>query len=114
MLFDLHRNRTLRVYDAAWVFGIARASSSPSTAPLPRQTTAALVLRAADDRVALLVDDVESLASLDPDTFRPPPHGTDPDGLLDGVCLPVTGIRALIGVANSAAIIARASLVAAS
>ena len=104
----VHRERTLRAYDAAWVFGIAR------TQPLPGTT--ALVLRAADARVVLLVDDVEDLASLEQDSMRAPPHGTDPDAVLQGVCLPQAGAAghphdegALIAVVNTAAVVARAA-----
>lgn len=104
----VHREQTLRAYDAAWVFGIDR------TQPLPGAT--ALVLRAADARVVLLVDDVEDLASLEQDAMRAPPPGTDPDAVLQGVCLPQVGgvghphdAGALIAVVNTGAVIARAA-----
>jgi len=106
-----HRSHTVRAYDAAWAFGIARSGTA----------TTALVLRVADDRVALLVDDVEDLAALDAADMRPAPAGTDPAGVLRGVCLPrAAGVApkthaargdssALIGVVNAVAIVARAS-----
>jgi hypothetical protein len=46
------------------------------------------VLRVASDRLGLVVDDVEDLAALDESAVRPAPPGTDPNGLLRGVCLP--------------------------
>ena len=104
----VHGERTLRAYDAAWVFGVAR--------PQALVAATALVLRAADARVVLLVDDVEDLASLDPDSTRTPPHGSDPYGVLRGVCVPPAGgaahpcdTAALIAVVNAAAVIARAA-----
>lgn len=101
----MHRDRTVPAYDAAWAFGVSSgtADGAPRTA---------LVLRIADDRVALLVDDVEDLASLDPGAMRSAPAGTDPNGLLRGVCLPRAGgaaRRSLIGVVNAVAVVARAS-----
>lgn len=101
----VHRERTVSAYDAAWAFGVTRAGE-------PASTGTALVLRVADDRVALVVDDVEDLASLDSGTMRPAPAGTDPNGLLRGVCLPRAGgaaRRSLIGVVNTVAVVARAS-----
>ena len=100
----LHRDQTVRAYDAAWVFGI----------PRPGRAGTALVLRVGTDRVAVLVDDVEDLAALDADAMRPPPAGTDPAGLLRGVCLPGTDGAAardgaLIGVVNAVAMVARTS-----
>jgi chemotaxis-related protein WspB len=100
----LHRDQTVRAYDGAWVFGIPRVGRAGT----------ALVLRVAADRVAILVDDVEDLAALDADAIRTPPAGTDPAGLLRGVCLPgTTGAAArdgaLIGVVNAAAMMARTS-----
>jgi chemotaxis signal transduction protein len=96
-----HRGRTVSAFDAAWAFGVPRSGHA----------TTALVLRVADDRVAVMVDDVEDLASIDADAVRPVPSGTDPDGLLHGVCLPRTGgSGSLIGVVNAVAIVARASL----
>ena len=104
----VHREQTLRAYDAAWTFGVARTQALVAAT--------ALVLRAADERVVLLVDDVEDLVSLDPDSMRAPPPGTDPDGVLQGVCLPNAGgagrpddAGALIAVVNTAAVVARAS-----
>jgi chemotaxis signal transduction protein len=97
-----HRDRTLRAYDAGWAFGVSRHGAA----------CAALVLRSGQERVALLVDDVEDLASLDASAMRTAPPGTDPSGLLLGVCLQSAGTgtdAALIGVADTAAVVARAS-----
>lgn len=102
----LHREQTVRAYDAAWAFGVRPDGAEP------RSTAAtALVLRVAADRVALLVDDVEDLTALDATVMRPVPAGTDPEGLLRGVCLPRAGApgghAALIGVVNTVAMVAR-------
>ena len=106
-----HRAQTVRAYDAAWAFGIARSGTA----------TTALVLRVADVRVALLVDDVEDLAALEAADMRPARAGTDSAGVLRGVCLPPAAdnapmpaaasadTSALIGVVNAVAIVARAS-----
>lgn len=116
----VHRDQTVRVYDAAWAFGTESAQMMPtppvasrSAAPRPRVAATALVLRVADDRVALLVDDVEDLTALDATGMRAVPAGADPGGLLRGVCLPRAGDAgidtALIGVVNTVAMVARAS-----
>jgi len=96
-----HRDRTVSAYDAAWAFGVARAGG-PGTA---------LVLRVAGDRTALIVDDVDDLTSLDANAVRPVPTGSDPSGLLRGVCLPPSGMNdaGLIGVVNAVALVARVS-----
>jgi chemotaxis signal transduction protein len=73
-----HRGRTVSAFDAGWMFDVAREQGAET----------ALVLRVADDRLALLVDDVEDLTALDTDAVRPTPAGADPAGLLRGVCLP--------------------------
>jgi chemotaxis signal transduction protein len=123
----VHRDRTVPVYDAAWALGVpgrgtdagsdgghavATDGARAHRADGRRTEGTALVLRVADDRVALLVDDVEDLASLDPAAIRSAPAGTDPNGLLRGVCLPRAGGaagRGLIGVVNAVATVARAS-----
>ncbi len=95
-----HRERTISAYDAAWAFGVARRGGAGT----------ALVLRVAGDRSALIVDDVDDLASLDPDAVRSTPVGADPSGLLRGVCLPRPGAAhsgELIGVVNAVALVAR-------
>ena len=100
-----HRDRMIRAYDAAWTFGVARWNVA----------TTALVIRVAGDRIALLVDDVEDLTALAPDVLRAAPPGTDPGGLLRGVCLPrecaASGAAhgALVAVVNAAAVVSRAS-----
>jgi chemotaxis signal transduction protein len=73
-----HRGRMVSAFDAGWMFDVERDPTSET----------ALVLRVADDRLALLVDDVEDLTALDTDAVRPTPAGADPAGLLRGVCLP--------------------------
>lgn len=73
-----HRGRMVSAFDAGWMFDVEREPSAET----------ALVLRVADDRLALLVDDVEDLTALDTDAVRPTPAGADPAGLLRGVCLP--------------------------
>ena len=98
----VHRDRTVSAFDGSWTFGVARAS----------ETGTALVLRVDDDRMAIVVDDVEDLTSLDPDGVRAAPAGTDPGGLLRGVCLPRAGgasAASLIGVVNTVAVVARVS-----
>lgn len=103
----VHRDCTVRAYDAAFAFGV----------PDARPRDAMLVVRVADDRIGLLVDDVEDLTALDAEAVRPAPAGTDPAGLLRGVCLPraagaagvasATGSGALICLVNAAALVAR-------
>jgi chemotaxis signal transduction protein len=73
-----HRGRMVSAFDAGWMFDVERDPT----------TETALVLRVADDRLALLVDDVEDLSALDTGAVRPTPAGADPAGLLRGVCLP--------------------------
>jgi len=96
-----HRDRTVSAYDSAWAFGIARRGGAGT----------ALVLRVAGDRTALIVDDVDDLTFLDPGALRPTPAGADPSGLLRGVCLPPSdaGVRNLLGVVNTVAMVARVS-----
>lgn len=100
----VHRDRTVRAFDAAFAFGI----------PDARPRGAMLVVRVADDRIGLLVDDVEELAALDAAAVRPTPPGVDPGGLLRGVCLPRAGgargdetSGALICLVNAVALVAR-------
>lgn len=98
----VHRDRTVSAFDGGWTFGIARAGGAGT----------ALVLRVADDRMAIVADDVEDLTALDADGVRATPPGTDPVGLLRGVCLPRAGgatADGLIGVVNTVAVVARVS-----
>lgn len=100
-----HRGRTVTAYDAASVFGAGSAVARSDA------VGTALVLRVADERAALLVDDVEDLTQLDAGGMRPVPAGADPAGVLRGVCLPRAGgeaARGLIGVVHVAAAMARA------
>jgi chemotaxis-related protein WspB len=97
----VHRERTLSAFDAARAFGIPGAT---------RRGTV-LVLRVADQRVGLVVDDVEELTALDADRVRPAPAGANASGLLHGVCLPRAGARAdaqgsLICLVNAPAVVA--------
>lgn len=104
-----HRGRTVTAYNAGWVLGRA-ASASPASGEAAIGNTA-IVLRVADDRAALIVDDVEDLTPLEAEAVRAVPAGSDPAGVLRGVCLPRAGgteAQSLIGVVNVTAVLARA------
>jgi chemotaxis signal transduction protein len=92
-----YRDRTVRAFDAAWMFGVARRGGAGT----------ALVFRAGSERMGLLVDDVEDLAEVAPGDVRPVPPGADAEGLLRGVCLATDG--RVVALVRTAAMVARAS-----
>lgn len=94
-----HREHTLSAFDAGWAFGVRRDA----------RATTALVLRAGDRRAALVVDDVDDLATLDLATLRPAPPGTDADGILAGVCVGVRNDGQLINLVRVGALLDRAA-----
>jgi purine-binding chemotaxis protein CheW len=70
-----YRFRTVTAFDAAAALGVPRGEGPG----------AALVLRDAARRIAIVVDDVEDLVDVEPSRVLPLPAGTDPDGLIAGV-----------------------------
>jgi len=70
-----HRGRMVGAWDAAWLFRFA----APATAG------AALLLRAGERRIALVVDDVTEMVRIAPADVRATPPGTDIDAVLSGI-----------------------------
>ncbi len=95
-----HRERTVSAFDGGWAFGIPRVR--------PARESTVLVLRVSGDRLGLVVDDVEDLATLDPDAIRPVPPGVDSAGALVGVCRLHLADRTLVGVVTALAVAVRA------
>lgn len=95
-----HRERTVSAFDGGWAFSIARVR--------PARESTVLVLRVSGDRIGLVVDDVEDLATLDPEALRPVPAGVDASGALIGVCRLHPDDRTLVGVVNALAVALRA------
>ncbi|MDQ8166090.1 MAG: chemotaxis protein CheW [Gemmatimonadota bacterium] len=95
-----HRERTVSAFDGGWAFGVVRARR-------PRESTV-LVLRVSGDRLGLVVDDVEDLATVDPDAVRPVPTGVDASGTLVGVCRLDPADRTLVGIVNALTVAVRA------
>lgn len=95
-----HRERTVSAFDGGWAFGVLRGRK-------PREPTV-LVLRVSGDRLGLVVDDVEDLATLDPDAVRPVPAGVDTSGALIGVCRLNPADRTLVGIVNALSVAVRA------
>lgn len=73
----MHRGRMIGAWDAGRLFHLAS----------PARAGAAVILRNGAGRVALAVDDVTEMTRLDPIDVRAVPGGSDPDGVLAGVCL---------------------------
>jgi chemotaxis signal transduction protein len=94
----LHRGRTVGAWDAGQLFHLAARARGG----------AALVLRDGARRLALVVDDVTEMARLEPGDVRAAPPGSDPDGVLAGVCL-----RAGDGMANTLVSVVRVDALAA-
>lgn len=89
-----HRDRTLPVWDAASMFGVAR----------DRAEGTALVFLDGARGVALLVDDAEDIVDVDETALRAAPPGTDRHGVLSGVALERGG---LVNVVRVDALMAR-------
>jgi chemotaxis signal transduction protein len=92
------RDRTVRAFDGSWAFDVPRTG----------RLATALVLRAGDARVALVVDDVDDLAALEGTDVRPVPDGTDPLGVLRGVTFQRDGAHTLVSLVHVPALVARA------
>lgn len=86
-MFDL-RGKLLPVFSAAGVLGV----------PLAAGSTAALILRGGDRRIAIAVDDVEDVIDADCALLRHPPAGLDPDGVLLAVLQRGTALASVIDV----------------
>lgn len=86
----LHRGRMIGAWDAGPLFHLAS----------PARAGAAVVLRDGERRIALVVDDVTGMTRLQPPDLRDAPAGSDPDGVLAGVCLEDGGAagRSLVSV----------------
>jgi purine-binding chemotaxis protein CheW len=69
------RGRLLPVYSPTRPLGVA----------LEGEATAALIVKAGERRIALAVDDVDDVLTIDLAALRPVPGGDDPDGILLGV-----------------------------
>lgn len=98
-----HRDRTVSAFDGAWLFGVtrrARIGDAPETA---------LMLRDGDRRVALIIDDVEDLCTIDMQGVRPVPRGADVDGVLRGVVFAPAPLQGLLSLVRVAALIDRAT-----
>jgi chemotaxis signal transduction protein len=87
----MHRGRTVSAFDSGWMFDVARSTVEGGRLMAGRCDETALVLRVSDDRIGLLVDDVEDLTGIEAPEVRAVPAGTDPSGLLRGVWLPAGG-----------------------
>ena len=95
-----YRGRTVRAFDASCLFGVGS----------PAGERTGLVFRDGDERLVLLVDDVEDLADVPFDDLRAIPPGTDGAGVLRGVCLAADGrlvalvqVDAMVALATAAA-----------
>ena len=100
-----HRERTVSAFDGGWMFGLARRARSGGA---PDAATA-LMLRDGDRRVALIVDDVEELCTIDMQGVRPVPRGADEDGILRGVVFAPAPLEGLLSLVRVAALIDRAT-----
>lgn len=98
-----HRDRTISAFDGGWMFGLMR---SVRTADAPET---ALMLRDGDRCVALIVDDVEDLCTIDMQGVRPVPRGADVDGVLRGVVFAPAPLAGLLSLVRVAALIDRAT-----
>ena len=98
-----HRDRTVSAFDGGWLFGITRRVRSGDA------TETALMLRDGDRRVALIVDDVEDLCTIDMQRVRPVPRGADVDGVLRGVVFASAPLGGLLRLVRVAALIDRAT-----
>ncbi len=98
-----HRDRTVSAFDGGWMFGLMR---SARTADAPET---ALMLRDGDRCVALIVDEVEDLCTIDMLGVRPVPRGADVDGVLRGVVFAPAPLEGLLSLVRVAALIDRAT-----
>ena len=98
-----HRDRTVRAYAASWAFGVRQAMDAGT------RSGTALILRAGELRVAVVVDDAEDLQMVPPETVRAVPIGADPEGILRGVCVAVGRGRDLVSLVLVDALVSRAT-----
>lgn len=98
-----YRDRTVRAYAAGWAFGVQQATE------VGTGSGTALVLRAGELRVAVVVDDAEDLQMVPSETVRAAPAGTDPEGVLRGVCFGTGRGRELVSLVRIDALVARAT-----
>jgi chemotaxis signal transduction protein len=98
-----YRDRTVRAYGAGWAFGV-----QPRTEAGTGSGTA-LMLRAGELRVAVVVDEAEDLQMVPSETVRAAPLGTDPEGVLRGVCFATGRGRELVSLVRVDALVARAT-----
>jgi len=92
-----YRFRTVTAFDAAGALGVPRGDGPG----------AALILRDAARRIAIIVDDVEDLVNVEPSRVLPLPPGTDPDGLLAGVYIWEGAANVLVSVVRGEPFLAR-------
>jgi chemotaxis signal transduction protein len=67
------------------------------------------MLRVGGLRVAVMVDDVEDLQMVPSESVRAAPVGTDPEGVLRGVCFATERGRELVSLVRVDALVARAT-----
>jgi chemotaxis signal transduction protein len=90
-----YRDRTVSAFDGGWALGVSRSARGGT----------ALIFRDGSRRLALIVDDVDSLAALPAHTVKPVPAGADGDGVLSGVWF--AGAVQLVGLVSTGALLAR-------
>ena len=95
-----YRERTVRAFDAGWLFGVARDGGAGM----------ALVFRDGPERVVLVVDEVDDLADVPPEQIRPVPSGADGEGVLRGVSVAADG--RLVSLVRTSAMVSRATALA--
>lgn len=93
----LYRDRTVSAYDAGWAFDVPRGAGAG----------AAIVLRDGEERLAIVVDDVDDLLLVDQASVRPVPAGPDAAGLLRGLRFLADGGPGLLGLVRVDALLAR-------
>ncbi len=98
-----HRERTVSVFDAGWLFGLDRVDRTIGT------SETALMLRDGDRRMALIVDDVDDLFTIDLREVRPVPRGADADGVLHGVVFGPPALGGLLNLVRVSSLIDRAT-----
>jgi chemotaxis signal transduction protein len=98
-----YHDRTVRAYASAWAFGVQPAKDAGTA------WRTALILRAGDVRVAFVVDEVEDLQMVQPETVRAVPVGSDPEGVLRGVCFTAGVGRELVSLVRVDALVAHAT-----
>lgn len=98
-----YRDRTVGAYAAGWLFGVQPATE------VGTGSGTAVILRAGELRVAVVVDDAEDLQLVPWETVRAVPLGTDPEGILRGVCFAAGRGPDLVSLVRVDALVARAT-----